>query len=147
MKTKYAELDAALTGRNSQRRKLANNTYAERRDNGSIAIRLHDTDIITLHKDGSLTVTSGGWKTSTTKARLNDYLPHGFGLYASGGIWHWTQRNGTFEKLGIFSDGDTISPGGKLTNTGKAGRGKDSVSISQARQQVRGSLRRCLSIA
>jgi transposase len=48
---KYNELNAKLTGRNASRRKLENNTYVERREDGSITIRLHETDILTFLPD------------------------------------------------------------------------------------------------
>jgi hypothetical protein len=74
--TDYATLNERLTGRCLERRKVANNTYAERRW-PDIAIRLHDTDVVTLHPDGSITLNTGGWYTVTTKDRLNSYLPFG----------------------------------------------------------------------
>jgi hypothetical protein len=156
----YVELNEKLQGRNRNGRKIANNTYAERRcasvkwtaedvtdeqackvchlspndpvtdadrevtaaDFNStnttkpvaIAIRLHLTDILTFNPDGSVVANSGGWKTVTTKARLNDYLPSGYGISQSKGVWYWTQYNGQFETLGMFSDGDRILPDGKL---------------------------------
>lgn len=51
-------------------RKLANNTYLERRGD-AIAVRLHFTDVITFNPDGSVTLNSGGWRTVTTKDRMN----------------------------------------------------------------------------
>ena len=70
----YQSLDSQLTGRNAQRRKLGNNTYAERRDN-AIAVRLHNTDVVTYHKGGAITFNHGGWPTVTTKARMNEFSP------------------------------------------------------------------------
>lgn len=111
--TSYNELNAKLSGRNANGRKIGNNTYAERRGD-SIAIRLHSTDILTFNSDGSLEANSGGWKTVTTKSRLNEYLPNGFGIGQTKGIWYWNQYNGQFKTLGQFTDGDKISPEGKL---------------------------------
>jgi len=109
----YAQLNEKLTGRNINGRKIANNTYAERRGD-AIAIRLHSTDILTFNANGSVAVNTGGWKTVTTKARLNDYLPNGFRIYQTKGIWYWYQYNGQFHTLGQFTDGDKISLNGKL---------------------------------
>lgn len=58
----YTELDQQLQGRNRERRKLANSTYAERRGEGVIAIKLHATDILRkeshlLSKDGKTAYT------------------------------------------------------------------------------------------
>ncbi len=71
----YNEAEKLLQGRCRNRRKLQNNTYLERRDPSSIAIRLHTTDIITLHRDGSFRLDSGGWNTPTTRDRINRYIP------------------------------------------------------------------------
>lgn len=107
----FKELDSKLTGRNTSRRKLANNTYAHRNADGSIAIQLHSTDILTFHPDGRTVVTSGGWQTSTTKARLNDYMPHGLGISQRGGIWYWSGGE-------VFQDGATIGARGGITYNG-----------------------------
>lgn len=76
MTTDYATLNERLTGRCKLRRKVANNTYAERRGD-SIALKLHDTDVVTYHPDGSITLDTGGWFTVTTKDRMNNAIPHG----------------------------------------------------------------------
>lgn len=115
---KYNELDAQLQGRNRNGRKIANNTYAERRGE-AIAIRLHSTDILTFNPDGSTVVNSGGWRTVTTKARLNDYLPNGYGISQSKGLWYWHKYNGQFESLPLYNDGDSITPTGELVTKAK----------------------------
>lgn len=107
--TKYSDLNAQLSGRNQDRRKLANNTYAERRDNGAIAIRLHATDVVTFHPDGTIVANSGGWKTHTTKERLNDYLPAR--IWQKAGRWFVGSNGSTIE----FADGLTFHPDGKVT--------------------------------
>jgi len=82
----YADADARLTGRCARRRKIANNTWLERRGE-SIAIRLHATDIVTLHRDGTATLDTGGWLTVTTKSRMNDALPGGMRIGSDRGRW------------------------------------------------------------
>jgi len=86
----YADLDAKLTGRCSKSRKVGNNTYLERRPGGDIAVRLHQTDVVTFHADGTATLDSGGWLTVTTKSRMNDYLPGGISLGSVKGRWFLT---------------------------------------------------------
>ena len=71
----YETFAAKLTGRNSQSRKLANNTTLLRVDPSTIAVKLHSTNVITFHADGRIVFDSGGWKTSTTKERMNSYGP------------------------------------------------------------------------
>lgn len=90
--TNYSDADEMLTGRCAQRRKLANNTYLERRFGGgdrenctAIAVRLHATDIVTFHPDGSTVLDSGGWRTVTTKQRMNEA---GFNVWQERGVWY-----------------------------------------------------------
>lgn len=52
---------------------MRNNTYLIRRDVDTIALRLHSTDVVTWHADGSMEVSTGGWNTVTTKDRINGY--------------------------------------------------------------------------
>lgn len=53
---------------------LANNTRLYPRGE-NYAVRLHSTDVVTLHPDGTYTLSSGGWRTPTTKQRINDFSP------------------------------------------------------------------------
>ena len=99
----FAQADALLQDRNYARRKIGNNTYLLRTSYDVITIRLHATDIITLYDDGRTVVTSGGWQTVTTKARLNKYLP--LSISQRAGAWYWSTGD-------EFKDGDTIKDGG-----------------------------------
>ena len=69
----YTKANELLQGRNYQSRKLANNTYLKRRGE-NIAVLLHTTDIVTFEPNGDTVLNSGGWLTSTTKARMNRYI-------------------------------------------------------------------------
>jgi hypothetical protein len=71
----YQTFSAKLTGRNSQSRKLANNTTLLRIDPSTIAVQLHSTNVVTFHADGRIVFDSGGWKTSTTKQRMGEFSP------------------------------------------------------------------------
>lgn len=55
------------------RRKIANNTYLERLVDNSIAVRLHATDVVVIFPDDVVVLNSGGWRTKTTKDRLNRF--------------------------------------------------------------------------
>lgn len=57
------------------RRKLANNTYVRRLPDDTIAIRLHETDIVIVRPDDTFMLNSGGWRTYTTKDRINKFSP------------------------------------------------------------------------
>lgn len=75
-------------GRNPNYRKLCNNTVAIRRGE-DIAVQLHATDVLTFHSDReSVTYDTGGWLTVTTKARMNEYGPNGWNVWADKGIWY-----------------------------------------------------------
>ena len=69
----YANACDKLNGRGS--RKVGNNTYLERIDSDTIGVRLHRTHVVTIHADGRYTLNSGGWRTVTTKSRINHYAP------------------------------------------------------------------------
>lgn len=112
---KFAYLDSQLTGRSAQRRKLANNTYAERRPDGSIAIRLHSTDIAAFQPDGRIIARSGGYRTPVTKDRLNQFLPSP--VWQKAGRWFIGSSGSTFE----FEDGITFHPDGKITGAKSPG--------------------------
>ena len=87
-------------------------TRVQRRDDGSIVIRQHSTDIVTYMKDGTIVLTSGGWKTPTTKDRLNRYS--GIRLYQSKGVWYIDEMDEKYnhKTIGVFADGMKILPDG-----------------------------------
>ena len=102
----YTSASEKLTGRNSTRRKLGNNTYLERRDAESIAVRLHATDVVTFHANGDTVLNSGGWRTPTTKERINTYAP--VSISQERGIWYVNRET-------VFADGMMIHKDGSIT--------------------------------
>lgn len=64
----YSEAVTKLGNRSS--RKLANNTYLQRRDDNAIALRYHATDVL-LFTPKFVEYNSGGWFTYSTKDRMN----------------------------------------------------------------------------
>lgn len=69
-----------------------------RRDNTDVScwnhlnwnVKLHNT-VIAQRKDNIVVLSSGGWKTNTTKSRLNAILSH-FGkgrISQEKGVWYW----------------------------------------------------------
>lgn len=93
----YSHFDQLLGKRTTK--KLANNTYAIRRDE-NISIRLHATDIITYFPGGGFQLNSGGYQTATTKERINRFSPIRI-----------TQKDFTWYLPGgeLFRDGLTIT--------------------------------------
>lgn len=111
MRLTHKQADELLKGRCSQSKKIANNTYLKR-DGENIVIRLHETNIITFQPDEKIVVSSGGWRTVTTKDRLNKYLPAGLGIAQERGIWYW-HRTGDGLRI-PFTDGDSIDSKGNV---------------------------------
>lgn len=102
--------------------KVDNNTLLVRdtRDN-TIAVRFHQTDIMTVSQDDTLVVNNGSWQTVTTLARLNDWLPSGWGIYTHKGSWYWQnyrhrdeELNPGFKRTQPYSNGDKITADGTL---------------------------------
>lgn len=102
----YTEADALLTGRNREKRKLANNTYLERRG-AAIAVRLHQTDIVTFSPNGVVTLTSGGWGTATTKERINQFASTRISQRSS--IWYMGDGSLFYDGLQL-KDGVVLKP-------------------------------------
>jgi len=78
---------------NKRTRKIANNTlevYKTSACKQLVAIRLHDTNIVTYLENGKIRLDNGGWETVTTKERINRYLPTGYLLYQEN--WNWLIR-------------------------------------------------------
>lgn len=107
----YEKANYSLQGRNQDRRKVENNTYLERRDGGDIAVRLHGTDVVTYHKNGSMTFDTGGFYSVTTKDRMNKYSP--FRFYSVKGRWYVSA-----DGEGVpYVNGMTLTPGESLPIT------------------------------
>ena len=86
----FNEWDEILGTRNS--RKVANNTYAERIGADTIGIRLHNTYIVEYHRDRSIIINDGGYRTVTTKARINDFIPTTWRVFQQDWEWYVTGR-------------------------------------------------------
>ena len=96
----HKELTKLVHGKTCRlERKVANNTYARIMHDGSIAVRLYSTDVVTIHPDNSVTLRHGGHKTPTTKDRINKFSPY-----------YVRQQKGEWYVNGIaaFEDGMTI---------------------------------------
>jgi hypothetical protein len=67
---------------------LKSSTLEYYKQDGSRVIRLHNTDILTFFPDGSCQFNSGGWRTVTTKSRMNEYGPSGVRIDQEKGMWY-----------------------------------------------------------
>lgn len=102
----YADAKEFLNGKSS--RKLAHNTRVER-SGPMIAIRYHQTDIVTFHPCGATVLRNGGWATPTTKRRINLYSPAM--LFQKDYKWFLRDEFGRDEP---FYDGVTINRRGEI---------------------------------
>ena len=64
---------------------LAKHTHIRQRGR-AFAVRYHNTDVVIIRPDGQYRLNSGGWKTVTTKNRMNMVLPRSV-VHQSKGIW------------------------------------------------------------
>ena len=112
--TDYESAKAFLKGgRDKTSRPVAWHTRLNLHENGDIALKYHATDVVTYHPDGSISLDSGGWKTQTTKRRINDYtdmrvFPDKGVWYVGkkGDIWHWEPGEHDF----VFQDNMRVMP-------------------------------------
>jgi hypothetical protein len=104
-------MDLLARGRDG-RKKLTHNTYLHETQDG-VAVKLHNTDIVTIHRDDTYTLNSGGWQTVTTKARINEFSPARLGQ--DKGIWYLYvgQGAGWSKERVPFHDGIKITANGK----------------------------------
>jgi hypothetical protein len=111
----YSELLSKLDTKRGDKtsRKVGNNTYLKRRG-ANVAVSLHNTDVVTYTPDNSATLESGGWRTVTTKSRINEYIPGH--LYTEAGIWYVAFYGVTY----TYNDGMTLHDDGTVTGAGKA---------------------------
>jgi len=86
-------------------KKLGNNTYLQRRED-NIAVRLHETDVLTFTPSGRTILNSGG--RIQLRTGMNTYLPMGFAVWSD---WY-LYRNGL--KVAAYRDGLTIGPRGGI---------------------------------
>jgi len=107
-------------GKFFESRKVGNNTYLTWVDaigyGRDLAIKLHATNILTVHADSSVTLDTGGWLTVTTKARLNEWLPAGWRVSSDRGVWYLYNYQTKAEF--VFQDGITIQADGTVTGAG-----------------------------
>jgi hypothetical protein len=133
MKTYQEFLAYIEAGKNKTDRPLANNTRVRKVEN-DIAIRLHDTDIIVLHENGTATLNSGGWRTKTTKERINEYSTARIWQRLS--IWYISDKRGNET---LFYDGMTVSKDGYAIKPRQTARYEQQVKTikKQAKQYAR----------
>lgn len=117
--------------------KLANNTYLDWVSKNVaphgleeqpcwFAVKLHHTNVVTFYSDGSIVLDSGGWKTVTTKQRMNEAIrdyhsDNSWTVWSDRGVWYVSTGNwsaGT-NKQWAYEDGIILHPNGTVTGEGE----------------------------
>lgn len=88
MPRSHAEADAYLGNKTERRGPRGANARFVRGEGGDIHYRLHATNIATFHPDNSVTLNTGGYRTATTKAHMNDVLGNRAGVFQKKGNWY-----------------------------------------------------------
>ena len=110
----YKDAEEFLShGRNPDDRPLANNTRLIHHGN-SIGVVLHDTEVVTYYPDGRISLDSGGWRTVTTRDRMNNYGPLGWQVWQDRGVWYFGHGWRDPEPL-VYADGITVHPDDTVT--------------------------------
>jgi cytochrome c biogenesis protein ResB len=80
----------------------------------AVAVKYHNTNILTVNSVGIVTINTNGWETNTTKDRLNQFLRcKGMYIYQKKYKWYITSDFGTLpyvDGMQIFPDGKLIAP-------------------------------------
>lgn len=90
------------------RRISKNNTRIVRHPDGSRGVFLYQTEIVTVRPDGSVRLRTGGWKTSTTRARMNQVANEwglGYSVSFAGGDFTVRYRGRAY----LLGDVDTVT--------------------------------------
>jgi hypothetical protein len=97
---------------------IAGNTVAYFRKDATRVIRLHRTDILEFPKTGEVIFNSGGWKTVTTKERMNRFQDVAT-IVQDKGLWYVSLSNNTYQDKSdripyfdgmIIKDGKVLNP-------------------------------------
>ena len=130
----YEEADKYLGSKKS--RPIARNTRLERLPSGEIAVLFHDTTILRYAPTGTYaTLSSGGWRTFTTKERLNDFLPFGWHIWQEKGQWFmnkYPDRNIVY----IFAEGIEVFADGFVSHAGVDKTAENKIMIKRIKKYV-----------
>lgn len=118
--TTYAEADAMLGNRSGK--VVANNTKLERTFCDQIGLTYHDTMIVCWHPNGHIELAANGWRTVTTKDRINRVVrAHGYNVFQKDHVWFVHAQgaavpSGLLSRTEYFVDGVVVfsTPGGGI---------------------------------
>jgi hypothetical protein len=97
----------------SQTQRLGTRSTSVRRStDGTLTVTYHATDVVTVRPDGVIILNTGGWKTATTRTRMNQAANQfGLGYQVFQKDFRWFVR--TDLECVIPFDGNTCQIGGK----------------------------------
>lgn len=101
----YKQANEELQGRCFNSRKLGNNTYLVRLDN-CISLKYHDTHIIKMYPD-KLVIDCNGFRTKTTKERLNEYTP--IRVNQTSHVWYINGKQPYFDGIELDYKGTVLN--------------------------------------
>lgn len=107
---------------------------------GTEHIKYHDTVVLETRKDGSIRINSGGFRTVTTKARINDYQ-NVVNLWQTEGEWTAHTKAGSFP----FADGMEFRKDGQLVG-GQRAKSKAGADANRKRRTARKIARYCAAL-
>jgi hypothetical protein len=125
-------LDKGKNRKNTMDRPIAHNTRVVQLDDGTIGIKFHNTYIIKyysnvlhgvkVHEGDSIQLNTGGWKTVTTRDRMNRFCPLNIWteknvMYVSPFVWYQIyedKKKGIAHKVYHFQDRMWFNPDGKV---------------------------------
>lgn len=96
-------------------RPYANNTRISLEDK-VIVVRLHGNPIVRFYPD-HVTLNNCGWRTLTTKERMNRFLPDGFAIYQHRNVWYI--RNYRTGDAWLYFHGIQINCEGQVMDDGR----------------------------
>jgi len=96
--------------------KIGNNTQ-ELFVDGARCIVLHATTVLRFRANGDIVLDSGGWRTATTKDRINKYLPAPWRVRQVDGSWFLHNLDACTSWF--FEDNTTIDAEGRVWRAGR----------------------------
>lgn len=88
-------------------------TTVTRKPNGELRVTYHSTDVVIVRSLGAITLDTGGWRTATTKTRMNqasNQFGLGFQVHQDEFAWFVTIRNAAGELVSQLAfDEQTVS--------------------------------------
>lgn len=86
---------------------IGNNTRLVKVDANTLGVRLHNTIVVEIHNNGTYTLRHAGWRTNTTKDRINKYSPAR--LYQKGFEWYMPDGMPFFDGIKVDETGNVLN--------------------------------------